>query len=435
MLHTPSLSLSTALLLTTTVTSQALVKDINPTFTNPSGVFSNGEMFTANGLLFFPSRNAPNSLGIELSITDGTPAGTQLIWTIAGSAKPSDFADLGNGRIVFRGRPFTNGYEPYVTDGTAAGTFLIADLLPGTGSGLGRILGTLDDRALLAARDDQSGYDLWVTDGTAAGTAYLADLSFPALGASYDLGVEFQDRFYFAADDGIHGEELWVTDGTVAGTERLTDLNPGGGSNIRHFQVFGNKLLFSGYDPVTGNELYATDGTASGTALVADAVPGPASLEARELTVIGSTCYGFGQDVIGVPLVWTTDGNTVSIVTSLSYTSAPGSASAVNGILLFNAWDATHGRELWRSDGTAAGTYMAADITPGSASTQFGFADTRLSTGSHLIFSANTGGLGFEPYVSDGTAAGTQLLRRHPPGCQRVVDTRRPHAARRPRLF
>jgi len=37
----------------------------------------------------------------------------------------------------------------------------------------------------------------------------------------------------------------------------------------------------------------------------------------------------------------------------------------VNGVLYFAADDGTHGRELWRSDGTVAGTYMALDINPG----------------------------------------------------------------------
>ena len=38
----------------------------------------------------------------------------------------------------------------------------------------------------------------------------------------------------------------------------------------------------------------------------------------------------------------------------------------VNGTLYFDANDGTHGDELWKTDGTAAGTVMVKDIDPGS---------------------------------------------------------------------
>src|SRR5579872_6310039 len=53
-----------------------------------------------------------------------------------------------------------------------------------------------------------------------------------------------------------------------------------------------------------------------------------------------------------------------------------------NGIGYFTANDGTHGNELWRTDGTAAGTYMVKDLEPGQCSSN----PTNLTAINNLLF-------------------------------------------------
>src|SRR5262249_34189497 len=66
-----------------------------------------------------------------------------------------------------------------------------------------------------------------------------------------------------------------------------------------------------------------------------------------------------------------------------------------------------HGEELWKSDGTSAGTVLVADINPGAGhSIPSGFAPV----GGTVLFSADDGVHGVELWRTDGTAAGTTLV-------------------------
>ncbi|MBM7518208.1 ELWxxDGT repeat protein [Nocardioides nitrophenolicus] len=85
------------------------------------------------------------------------------------------------------------------------------------------------------------------------------------------------------------------------------------------------------------------------------------------------------------------------------------SASAALGeILLFAADDGVHGRELWRTDGTAAGTRMVKDLAPGADGSWPG---AFVTFGDVVYFSARSApGTEDGLWRTDGTAAGTTLV-------------------------
>lgn len=95
----------------------------------------------------------------------------------------------------------------------------------------------------------------------------------------------------------------------------------------------------------------------------------------------------------------------------------PSEAVSFNGKLYFSAYDPQHGRELWCSDGTAAGTFLVYDIYTGTAS---GLSDyweyTATVFNGYLYFSAEDSVHGTEIWRTDGTPSGTALFTDLYPG-------------------
>ena len=82
--------------------------------------------------------------------------------------------------------------------------------------------------------------------------------------------------------------------------------------------------------------------------------------------------------------------------------------TAVGNRIFFIAADNAHGRELWTSDGTAAGTTNVSDFA-------FGPLSFKVST-ARAYFIADDGVHGSELWSSDGTQAGTVLVKDLRPG-------------------
>ena len=91
--------------------------------------------------------------------------------------------------------------------------------------------------------------------------------------------------------------------------------------------------------------------------------------------------------------------------------SGPTSLTEFAGQMYFTADDGTHGTELWKTDGTADGTTLVKDITPGTGDTTF---NEMIAVGDTLFFANRN--LDDELWKSDGTESGTVQVKDIEPG-------------------
>lgn len=395
-----------------------------------------------DGQLFF---SAEGPEGRELWVSDGTAEGTELFYEfVPGSegGEPSEFKVVGD-TLYFSATTLAQGRELWKTDGTVAGTRLVKDLrIDFPGDSWPHRFTSVDDAVYFTAGSNTEGLELYRTDGTPSGTARVADIA-PGLESSTPLFLTaYNGQLVFAADDGSTGLEPWRTNGTEAGTERIKDINPAGSSlfheyissgyapaielSVGPFKEFQGELFFAGSDGVDGFELWKTDGTESGTTLVKD-IGDKADYEESSfpgVTVGGNEGFVESGGLLFFPAatenegfeIWKTDGTEAGTLLVKDIIPGPESSlypyyvemADVGGTLFFVAGDYTHGLELWKSDGTEAGTVIVKDIRAGIGSSYIRHLTAMNNT---LYFTADDGQGGSGLWRSDGTEAGTVLVK------------------------
>ena len=482
---------------------------------NTAGTFSVATGWPGSGVtqmraigarVWFQGNTSSTANQGSLWISDGTVAGTAMLTPIRPGpigGGPTEFVLAGNGRVVFAADDGLRGREPFVSDGTVAGTKLLADLqtVPArTQTAYARSLTDLFGVTVLVADDGVHGSEPWRTDGTATGTWILRDIN---PGTATSEATDFArvgSSLYFTANDGATGRELWVTDGTSAGTRIVADLAPGAASSnpsmvvgfkgavfftastgstsglwrsdgtaagtqlltakvsVSNVVACEDALLFAGIDQVHGSEPWISDGTSAGTRMIVDLDPtvtarGPvgsnpfdflrhagaywfvgehSSIGRRDLwrtdgTAAGTTRVDSGSGnpsglissgplvyfvasplPLGARTLWRSDGSSAGTVPVTARVLDPGQPIGFGNGVLCAATAANLGVELWFSDGTDAGTQVVKDINPGTAGS-YPIYLTRTGT-RRVWFQATDGARGYEPWVTDGTAAGTSLV-------------------------
>ncbi len=352
--------------------------------------------------------------GYYLWRTDGTAAGTVCLGCGSGGKAgylPGDITPLG-GRVLYAGSYGPIGRELFRSDGTPGGTGLLKEINPRLetyGSYPTSFTGFLGRTWFWAQSKGiyPGGRNLWLTDGTPAGTRQVYSGGFSSPSELFPCGFGI---FFYGESGGRRG--LWRSDGTQGGTVCFFEGGKNFPSPIERPVALGGKALFAWRTSREGLEPWVTDGTARGTSLLADTVPGMVSGKFQECVSLGRSAVftavkGFGQSTL-----WVTDGSpggTRPILSSLVHAE---DLLRLGDRVLFEGETARSfsGKEAWITDGTPAGTRLLVDLYPGTGGG--GFHDA-FRAGDTVYFLGTDGSLPagkFGLFRTDGTAAGTSRV-------------------------
>ncbi|RYZ42787.1 MAG: hypothetical protein EOO71_06300 [Myxococcaceae bacterium] len=351
--------------------------------------------------------------------SDGTSAGTVPVKEFPAQGTTdyrslSDFTAVGT-QLFFSIGDAVIGRELWVTNGTTAGTRLVADLSPGAASTFvsypAQVGGALSFFRRVTLTSTSSRLELWKSNGTAAGTARTVDLGTQASVEGSVLRADGQ-RLFFLQDE-VNGTRLWRSDGTAGGTVFVKALDQGT-PLLGDVRAVGGTVLFTLRDTGPTTEIWKTDGTAAGTVRL-ETFGHSVTL----LGLIGSRVYGayVTGERIKLASVSLAGGGKATVTTLENpFAGQPDPGPFLqdvrqegNKIYLslgyyYNGGPAIQRSYLWVTDGTAAGTRQLSDQL---SRNQDGFSSLFSTGNGTLIFTSDSPDDGLEPWVTNGTVAGT----------------------------
>ncbi|MEZ0580280.1 hypothetical protein [Nocardioides sp. MH1] len=309
-------------------------------------------------------------------------------------------------------------------------TGVAREIAPGAASSSPERLTVVGSTLFFTADHPSYGRELWKTTSDGV-TKMVKNIDPGTMSSNPEELTAVGSTLFFTADDGTGDRELWKSDGTGPGTVRVRninrvpnpDSNPNAASWPAELTEVNGRLFFaaqvgqqpdpiSGLQPADDRELYVSDGTAAGTRRVANILSQGATHAAGSsnpsfLTSWGGGLYFRAVDQYGVRL-WRSDGTRTGTVPVSAVPMAPEALTVVGNLLFFTGSRGSYNREPWVTDGTAAGTRMLRDLDtfPGSPSNP----DELTAVGDRVFFSADVGG-DRELYSSDGTTTGTRRVR------------------------
>lgn len=177
---------------------------------------------------------------------------------------------------------------------------------------------------------------------------------------------------------------------------------------------FNSKMFYFARNAQYEFSLYATDGTPSGNEIIKN-MGFAFTVNLKDINNFNDYKIIFDNKLFFnfSNVLYQSDGTTAGTVAFMPALQNARFFKIFNNRLYFTAFSSASGVEIWSTDGTAAGTTLLKDIFPGTSNAfnnqlydpHFTEFDNK------LFFVANDGVHGYELWSTDGTAAGTTLFK------------------------
>jgi len=394
--------------------------------------------------------------------------GSGIISSNASSDNYTASSMVFNNRLIINAYSDSCGVEPWISDGTIAGTTMLKDINDDYRFGDQEVsnLMVAGDYLFMGAADSTNGAELWRTNGTISGTSLAHNISIAYLPTGFEEFVEYKNKLFVTASSLIEGNELYTSNGNpgAANSFYVTPSNIFNSSSPRDYAVKEPYLYYIGYDSlINSDNVFRTDGTRAGTAPLNKGLSNSYS-QVTQLRKVGNYLY-FCAQVPGKgrePMV--SKGSMGDAILLKDLYSGTASSNPIyfcgnDSMAFFSATDQAGNFSIYKSKGTENGTSKLFDFSKKSllnakpdtmfyhqgliylrhsynggqfAKTSMVVAwdlagdslrilqpisgdsynePTRLQVlGDKIIFKGNSSKSGIEPWITNGTRAGTFLL-------------------------
>lgn len=259
------------------------------------------------------------------------------------------------------------------------------------------------DGVAYGAGDGFAGREVWRSDGTPAGTRVLHDVNLKTRSSQAEPAVVYDNEFYFAAVNRNVGgnlwNSLWRSDGTEEGTQPLDPAVHGGG-NVSLVRRFADGLVFTSWDSDGGRGDYRVDADFHQVQRIVQ----PGDLTSHFQASDELLTYGCVSSMSSICALRAGDGTAASVVATPQGQGGYLPIGALAGVHVFFFQGA-----VWRSDGTAPGTFRLGWLTWLSSQSMMPYFFNSHEHSGRLHFQACMSSANCGVYATDGTSAPVRI--------------------------